>query len=444
MVDTRITPDEARALAYEAYTFGFAIVENYRAIFGMCVWTDSPQYSGFNNYLHGRQLFDSSYDTVVNANNDTLYSTTFADLRAEPVLVSVPPTGDRYFVIQLVDMSTDNFAYIGTRATGRDGGDFLLVGPHYKGPLPDELDAQVIIAPSEFVALATRTAIDGPADLDGVIAIQEHLRVRALSEVLHHTPPPPAPEVDFPAYSPAVYGSTHLFSILNFLLPFHSMPLSETPLLRRLARIAVGPYEDFDLDAFSDDVQLALEEGAAHAHRAIEERGNALGVVVDGWQQIPPMGNYGDDYLFRSAVAWKFIYTNSPEEAVYPIAETDADGDPLTGEDQYVLHFSAGQLPPVDAFWSVTLYDSVTRLMIENPIDRYSLGDRTHGLRYNTDGSLTIFVQHSSPGAQAESNWLPAPAGRFYLNVRAYMPQPPLLDGSYRLPAVRKASSLHS
>ncbi|WP_157802898.1 DUF1254 domain-containing protein [Compostimonas suwonensis] len=123
-------------MAAEAYTYGFAIVENYRALYGMCVWKGSPQYAGFNRYLHGRVLFDSSYDTVVNANNDTLYSTTFADLRAEPIVITVPPTGDRYFVIQLVDMGTDNFAYIGTRTTGRDGGDFLLVGPHYKGDLP--------------------------------------------------------------------------------------------------------------------------------------------------------------------------------------------------------------------------------------------------------------------------------------------------------------------
>ena len=206
----------------------------------------------------------------------------------------------------------------------------------------------------------------------------------------------------------------------------------------------MGPYQHFELNSFSEEIQLALQEGAAQAHDAIEARGNALRQIVDGWQEIPPMGNYGTDYIFRSAVAWKFIYTNSLEEALYPIAETDADGDPLTGEEKYVLHFPAGQLPPVDAFWSVTLYDSVTRLMIDNPIDRYSLGDRTAGLRYNANGSLTITIQHSSPGADEEANWLPAPAGRFYLNVRAYMPQQPLLDGSYRIPAVRKVSSFQA
>lgn len=152
------------------------------------------------------------------------------------------------------------------------------------------------------------------------------------------------------------------------------------------------------------------------------------------------MGRYGDDYLFRAAVAWKFIYTNSPEEALYPIAETDADGEPLTGAKTYALHFPAGQLPPVNAFWSITLYESASRLMADNPIDRYSIGDRTAGLRYNADGSLTLRIQHESPGGEHESNWLPAPEGRFYLNVRAYMPQQSMLEGVYRLPAVHRTS----
>jgi hypothetical protein len=433
-----VSPSEARRLAEEAYTYGFAIVENYRALYAMCVWPESPQYSGFNRYLHGRQLFDSSYDTVVNANNDTLYSTTFADLRAEPLVVSVPATGERYFVIQLVDMATDNFAYIGTRATGRDGGDFLLVGRHFRGALPHEEFTGVIVAPSDFVALATRTAIDGPEDLPAVVAIQEQLRLTPLSGHLGGEVPAAAPEVDFPAYHPRIHGSPELFGHLNFLLRFHTLPAEETDLLRRLSRIGVGPYEDFDLDAFDPEVRAAIADGAAAAHRAIEERGNSLGTVVDGWQDIPPMGTYGQDHLFRSAVAWKFIYTNSPQEALYPIAETDADGEPLTGEHAYVLEFPPGRLPPVDAFWSITLYDSATRLMVDNPLGRYSIGDRTPGLRLGDDGSLRIHVQHHRPDDALVPNWLPAPPGRFYLNVRAYLPDASFIDGSYRLPAVRR------
>ena len=160
---------------------------------------------------------------------------------------------------------------------------------------------------------------------------------------------------------------------------------------------------------------------------------------MDGWQRIAPMGRYGDDFLFRSAVAWKFIYTNSPEEALYPIAETDADGEQLTGTRAYMLHFPPGRLPPVEAFWSVTLYDFESRLMVHNPIDRYSIGDRTPGLRHGPDGSLTIHIQHEQPAADLVPNWLPAPDGLFYLNVRAYMPRPEMVDGTYRIPTVRKA-----
>jgi hypothetical protein len=432
---TTITVDEARELARDAYTYGFAMVENYKAIFGMCVWTDSPTYSGFNNYLHGRVLFDSSYDTVVNANNDTLYSTTFADLRREPIVVSVPPTGDRYFVIQLVDMGTDNFAYIGNRATGTGGGNFLIVGPRFKGPVEAHRFTKIISAPSDFVALATRTAIDGAEDLPGVVDIQNQLSIQPQSSFVGSEAPPTPAAIDWPPYSANVYGSPELFELLNFLLPFHIPADHERELLDRISRIGVGPHRTFDLDLFTSNVAAAISQGTAEAHAAIEQRGNSLGTVIDGWQDIPPMGTYGDDYLFRSAVAWKFIYTNSPEEALYPIAESDADGAPLSGANEYVIHFQADHLPPVDAFWSITLYDSETRLMVDNPINRYSIGDRTPGLRHGDDGSLTIRVQHHAPD---NANWLPAPTGRFYLNARAYMPRPEFLDGTYRLPPVKR------
>lgn len=428
----------ARALAEEAYVYGFAMVENYKAIFGMCVCEDSPQYSGFNRYLHGRTLFDADYDLVVSANNDTLYSTTFADLRREPVVISVPPTGARYFVIQLVDMGTDNFAYVGTRTTGRDGGDFVLVGPTFKGALPAERFDRVIVSPSQFAALATRTALDGADDLDGVIAVQDALQVRPLSQFLGTPAPAPPPEVAFPPFSTNVYGSPRLFELLNFLLRWHTPPLFEMELHQRLRRIGIGANRTFSLDGLAPDVKNAIEAGCANAHAKIEQRGNALGTTIDGWEVSPPMGAFGDDYLLRAAVAWKFIYTNSPEEALYPIANLDADGDPLTGSRDYVLHFPAGELPPVEAFWSITMYHADSRLMVHNPIDRYSIGDRTKGLLYD-DGSLTIAIQHEAPSGRLAANWLPAPAGDFYLIARTYIPRQAMLDGSYKLPAIQKA-----
>lgn len=431
---------EAGSLAEQAYIYGYAIVENYKAMFSMAVSEGSPVYSGFNRYLHGRTLFDADYTAVVNANNDTLYSTAFADIRMEPLVISVPPTEDRYFVIQLVDMATDNFAYIGTRSTGRDGGDFLLLGPGHRGQTPDGPWTRVLSSPSEFVALATRTAIAGAADLPGVIAVQDGLKLRTLSEFRGAAPLAPLDAVAFPLFDPSVYGTPRLFELLNFLLPFHSASRIDDRVLNRISAIGVGGHQVFDLDRFGGDIRRAIEAGTMRAQRLIEERGNSLGAVVDGWQQIPRMGTYGDDYLFRAAVAWKFIYTNSPEEALYPIAETDSDGEPLSGDNRYQLRFAPGHLPPVEAFWSITLYDSESRLMVHNPIERYSIGDRTPGLRYGDDGSLTLFVQHQSPAPELMGNWLPAPKGRFYLNVRAYIPSASMIDGTYRLPAVSRVA----
>jgi hypothetical protein len=404
----------------------------------MCVSESSPQFSGFNTFLHGRTLFDADYDLIVSANNDTLYSTTFADLRAEPIVLTIPPTGERYFVMQLVDMGTDNFAYLGTRTSGRDGGTFVLVGPTYKGALPAGRFDRVISSPSQFVALATRTALDGPDDLPGVIAIQDAITIEPLSAHTGTPAPASAPEVVFPAFTPDVYGSPLLLEYLNVLLAWHTPRLFEAPLLARLAKIGVGAHLTFTPERCAPDVRAAITAGTADGQRKIEARGNALGTVVDGWEISPPMGDFGDDYLLRAAVAWKFIYTNSPEEAVYPIANGDADGEPLTGRHDYVLHFAAGQLPPVDAFWSITIYHADTRLMVHNPISRYSIGDRTKGIVYGDDGSLTIVIQHAPPDGALTANWLPAPAGGFYLIARAYMPREAMLTGSYRLPPVRR------
>ena len=442
MKDTRIisdlAPSEARQIAEEAYIYGFAIVENYKALFGMCVYEASPQYAGFNAYLHGRKLFDPDYKVVVSANNDTLYSTTFADLRTEPIVVSVPPTGDRYFVIQLVDMVTDNFAYIGTRATGKDGGGFVLVGPSYRGAISTAEFKQVIVCPSQFVALATRTAVDGPEDLEGVMEIQDNLVITPLSRFLKTAPPEPAPEIQFPPYTPELYASPKLLEYLNLLLQWHTPRLSEVDMMKRFARLNVGANFEFDYHGFTPQVQDAIREGVAAGHQQIEERGNRLGTTIDGWDYTPPMGNYGNDYLFRSAVAWKFIYTNSPEEALYPIANVDSEGEALTGAKDYVLHFPPGQFPPVEAFWSITMYHADTRLMVHNRIERYSIGDRTKGLKHGKDGSLTIYIQHQSPGPEKEANWLPAPEGAFYLIARTYVPQQPMLTGAYRLPSVKQ------
>jgi len=438
----KLTVEEARQLAEEAYIYGFAIVENYKALFGMCVYDKSLQYSGFNHYLHGRKLFGPQYKTVVSANNDTYYSTTWADLRDEPLVIKVPPTGDRYFVIQLVDMFTDNFAYIGTRATGKNGGTFLLVGPDNKVSVPGNKFDRVITSRSRYVALATREATDGTkADAKKVFALQDKLELIPLHQYMGWPPfPVTLQQPEFPPYNAKqLYAQPKLLSYLNLFLEWQSPAKEEKGLMQRLARIHVGPYQHFDLNDFSPNIRQAIIAGIKRGHEKIVARANSLGKRIDGWEYTPPMGNYGQDYLFRSAVAYKFIYTNSPEEAIYPIAEADNHGQPLDGSTgNYILHFDADELPPVNAFWSMTMYHSDTRLMVENPIHRYSIGDRTKGLKYEKDGSLNIYIQKEAPAGAKKANWLPAPDGKFYLIARLYMPKQEAVNDTYHLPPLEK------
>lgn len=436
----QLKPDDARKIAKEGYIYGYAMVENYKTMYGFCINPKSPVYSGFNKYKHNRKTFDPDFKLVVTPNNDTVYSTTFADLRAEPLVITTPPSGDRYYVIQLVDFSTDNFAYIGTRETGNQGGVYALVGPNYKGSLPAERFDRVIVAPSQFVALATRTAINGPGDIDGAIKIQDNLKLEGLSDYLGLPAPQAAPALDFPPYDPSRAEGIGFFSYLDMVMDWNTPRLDEEALLQRLAKIGVygNGVNAFDASRLDPRIRAAMEEGIAAGHQEIVARGSELGEPINGWEYTPPMGNFGTDYLFRSAVAWKFLYTNSPQEALYPIANLDADGEPLVGSSSYQLRFENGALPPTDAFWSITMYDGTSRLLVPNDLKRYSIGDRTAGLKQDADGGLTLYLQHASPGAKRESNWLPAPEGAFYVIMRAYMPKPEMLSGSYRLPPIQQ------
>lgn len=435
---------EASKLAEEAYIYGFAIVENYKAIFGMCIAEKSPAYSGFNKFLHGRKLYDPDYTTVVSPNNDTYYSTTWADLSQEPLVIEVPKTGDTYFVIQLIDMFTDNFAYIGTRATSNNGGTYLLVGPDNKGTYPADKFDKIISSRSRYAALATRTATNGSeVSNKKAFAIQDGLKLTEMSDFLG-TPKPDKSEFkpNFPIYnSDTLYAKPLLFSYLNQFLEWESPTKEEASLMKRLSAIHIGPYQEFNITDFSPELQVAIKEGIKNGHQKVLDKANSLGNREEGWEYIPPMGNYGQDYLFRSAVAYKFIYTNSPEEAIYPIAEADSKNQELNGSNStYVLHFDADKIPPVKAFWSITMYHSDTRLMVKNSINRYSIGDRTTSLKYNEDGSLDIYIQKEKPIGEMASNWLPAPDGKFYIIARMYIPKENALDGSYKLPAITKTN----
>ncbi len=433
-----ITPEQARTLAQEATLFGFAIVASYRALYDGVVDRSSPGYAPLNTFRHTPRLSGPRDTVEASADHDTLRSVAFLDLRAEPIVLEVPAVRDLYYSMQLCDLVTDNFAYVGTAATGSDPGRWVIVGPGWKGDLPGPGEVSGIIpAPSWFVMVAGRTEVGSVDHLGDSIAIQEGYRLTPLSVLLDRPPPalPPAPR--WPAFSDArTCSASEFFAQLSDLMQWHVLPPREFDMRRRLARIGVVPGGDFSLNAFSPPVGAAIEDGLEAGRAIIETRVRHLGTSVNGWQMPPAnTGRFGTDYLNRSAVAWESIHADSPAAVTRATARIDHTGQPLDGgTGEYQLTFESQ--PPVEHFWSVTLYDAETRSMIPNPVHHYALGHREMDFRLGRDGDLTIYIQHRSPGRRKEANWLPAPQRPFYLVLRLYGPGPEVLDGTYRIPPV--------
>jgi hypothetical protein len=431
-----ITLDEARTIAEEAYVFGFAIVEHNKAIWAYGVEPKSPKYSGFNTARSETKLYGPDDTAVVSANNDTLYSSALMDLRAEPVVLQVPTVSKRYYSFMLVDMVTDNFDYVGTRATGKKAGTYVITGPGWKGHLPKGVVR--INSPTWLVLGVGRTEIRGEKDLPAVQAVQAGYKIMPLSKYSNQSTPPAAPKIDFPSFLDTKKASTEQFiQYLNFMTQWQAFPATEFPLLEKFTHIGIAPGHSFKAADLPPDVFKAVEEGMAAGRKKVSQEADNLGKRVNGWNLSPSNGGeFGQDYLTRSAAAWKYIYINSAVEALYPTANVDEDGQVLDGKNRYTITFAKDGRPPVNFFWSVTMYDAKTQVPVHNSIERYSIGDRTPGFKPSKDGSLTIYMQHESPGKALEANWLPTPSGSFYVILRAYGPKPALLDGSYKIPPV--------
>jgi hypothetical protein len=438
---TSVTPAEARAIAEEAYVFGFAIVEHYKALWAYGVEPKSPKYGGFNAVRNETRLYGPEDTAAVSANNDTIYTSSLMDLRAEPVVLQVPEVSDRYYSFMLVDMVTDNFDYIGTRATGTKAGAYVITGPGWKGHLPK--GAVRISSPAWLLLGVGRTEIRGDEDIPAVKAVQAGYRLMPLSKFIGQPAPTAAPNINFPPFINAKSATADQFiEYLNFMMQWQSFPAVEFPLLARMARIGIAPGRSFKASDLPPDVFKAVEEGMATGRAKVRREADNLGARVNGWNLSPSNGGeFGQDYLTRSAAAWKYIYINSAVEALYPTANVDGNGQLLDGKDDYTLTFAKGALPPVNYFWSLTMYDAKTQVPVHNPIERYSIGDRTPGIKVSDDGSLTIYIQHASPGKDLGSNWLPAPNAPFYVILRCYGPSPALLHGIYEIPAIQKAQA---
>jgi hypothetical protein len=438
-----ISPVEARAVAKEACIYGFPLVDSYRIQYSYFVDSSGPEYKEpWNQIFNNARVYTPADKAIQTPNSDTPYSYVGADLRSEPIVLTVPEVEKgRYYSVQLIDMYTFNFAYIGSRATGNDGGSFLLVGPRWKGEKPTGIKA-VIQSETDFVFVLYRTQLFNPGDIDNVKKIQTGYKVQTLSQCLGKPAPAAPPAVDFmkPLTPEQQRTSARFFEVLNFVLQFCPTHPSERELMSRFARLGIGPGGDFNAQTLSPEMRKAVEEGMADAWKTFEDFKSTqldTGKVVsgDGFGTREYLKN---DYLNRMSAAVLGIYGNSKQEAMYPVYFTDSSGKKPSGSNRYMLRFAPDQLPPVNAFWSLTMYELPSSLLVANPLNRYLINSpMLPGLKRDSDGGLTIYVQHESPGEDKESNWLPAPGGPFFTVLRLYWPKAEATDGQWKQPPLQ-------
>jgi hypothetical protein len=439
---TGVSPAEARAIAKEAYIYGFPMVDSYRIQHAYFVDRQNPEYKAPWNQLRNiPRVFTPDDKAVQTPNSDTPYSFVGMDLRAEPIVLTVPAMEkERYFSIQLIDAYTHNFAYIGSRATGNDGGSFLIAGPGWTGETPTGV-TKVIRSETEFVLAGYRTQLFNPGDLDHVKKVQAGYKAQPLSAFLGQPAPQAASAIDFikPLTPETQKTSPQFFNILNFVLQFCPTVPSEKELMTRFAKIGVGAGKTFDASELSPDVKTAVEQGMADAWKDFA----ALQKRIDA-QEVTSGDMFGtreflqNNYLYRMAAAVLGIYGNSKQEAMYPIYSVDADGQKLDGTKRYAVRFAPGQLPPVHAFWSLTMYELPSSLLVANPLNRYLLNSpMLPQFTRDADGGLTLLIQHESPGKDKEANWLPAPKGPFFMAMRLYWPKDEALEGQWTAPPLK-------
>jgi hypothetical protein len=438
---------ETKAIAEEGYIYGLPIVMNYAVMYAYSVDHTSPEFKApFNKIKNEARVFTDKDTAIVTPNSDTPYSFLWLDLRAEPMVISVPAVDkSRYYAVQLEDGNTFNYGYIGSRTTGNEPGDYLLVGPGWKGQTPPGIK-KVFHSTTQFSLAGFRTQLFNAEDMPNAVKVQAGYKPQPLSSYLKQPPPPAAPKIDFPKIDKET-AKTNFFGFLDFLLQFAPPGTEETEIRAKLARIGVGAGKTFDLKDLSAEHKTALLLGMKAGDGKVDELVANIGKRVNGWDVYSAFGDrafFNGDWLLRSAGAKIGIYGNSASEAVYPKTRIAADGQVIdTSKGNYTLTFAKGSLPPVNAFWSVTMYDGTSQLLIKNPINRFLINSpMLPSMKKNDDDSLTLYIQKNSPGQTKESNWLPAPNGPAYLIMRLYSPKdaPPSIlppgEGTWKPPGV--------
>ncbi|EJM24774.1 hypothetical protein PMI22_00598 [Pseudomonas sp. GM21] len=442
-INAPVSAQQAQTLAKEAYVFGLPLVYiQTQSDIQTHVTKVGKLQAPLNQFVHYREFPNADNKTVVGLNVDTLYSLANLDLSREPMVLFVPPMGDRFWIMQLIDAWNNVPHAPGSRTLGGKGGTFAIVGPDWRGTLPKGMTE--LRMPTSLALLGGRTYTAGTEDYAAVHALQDQYKLVPLSAWGNaYTPPdnlPLKPGVDSKTPVPAqvdVMPAQVFFQRLNALMVHNPPYPADSPVMTRIAQIGIKPGVAFDMQRFTPQVQQAIERGVAEGRQAVHDEEAKLGKRVNGWNLTRDMGRYGTQYTYRAAWTYFGVGGNLIEDAFYPLSLIDGDGKPYDAAHRYVLHFTKEQLPPVNAFWSLTMYDKESYL-VPNTLNRYALGDRSH-LTFDDDGSLTLYIQKDSPGGDKKANWLPTPAqGGFKLALRLYAPKSEVTNGEWVPPAVKR------
>jgi hypothetical protein len=437
--DFTASPEEARAIAKEAYLYGFPVVEMYKTLYTQAIDKKSPNFKApFNRIGNTAKAFTAKDTAFVTPNADTPYSFVWMDLRAEPVVLTLPKIDEnRYYSVQLIDAYTQNFAYLGTRSTGNNGGHFMIAGPNWQGQQPVEMD-RLLRSETNIAYALYRTQLFDEKDLAKVKQIQQGYKVETLSHYVKQPPPAAAPKVNWPKPAPTMSDTPDLFRYLNFMLSFAPAQDAEKDLLARFKTIGIEAGKPFKLTSLSAEQRQALEDGISDAKAEFDQfkKDKVDTHQVTSGDFFGTRDHLNGNYLYRYAGANMGIFGNSAEEANYIGYFVDNKGQPVdASKHDYTLHFDKGALPPADAFWSLTMYNGKNKLLVANPLNRYLINSRMlPDLKLDADGGLTLYVQHKAPAKDLQNNWLPAPDGPFYGVLRLYLPKPEVTNGQWKMP----------
>ncbi|MGV0739289.1 DUF1254 domain-containing protein [Mycobacterium syngnathidarum] len=442
----QLTPDEAKAIALDAYVYGYSLatVEMTRRVMTNVDKPEAPR-APMGQLMRMREYPNAQFRDVTAPNADTLYTNGFIDVKNEPWVLSLPDAHDRYYLFPMLDAYTNVFEVPGKRTTGTGPQTYAITGPGWQGTLPPGVKEYK--SPTSTVWLMGRIYCDGtPEDYAAVHKLQDEISLVPLSSYGKPYAPPagkidPAIDMKTPVRDQVNNLSTEdYFNLVATLMKDNPPAEADKPIVDKMAKLGIVAGEKFDLGKLDADVAAALQSVPKEGVDKIMAAANNW-EDINGWRFTTKTGQYGTDYLQRAVITAIGLGANRPQDAVYPTSEADADGQAYDGSNKYTVHFDKGQFPPVNGFWSLTMYDEGF-FFVDNPLNRYTLSQR-NAFVTNPDGSVDLYLQRDNPGPQKEANWLPTPAGKFNLMLRLYWPKetaPSIIDGTWKPPAIKKVS----